>query len=65
MPWYSPFKRNDETDTSDRSSLIEGISDDALLLIFLVAGIVGLWIYYSRLITYLINFIFRGFFLFI
>jgi len=43
MPWSWPFKRNDET-----SSLIDGISDDTLLLIFLIACLIGLWIYYSR-----------------
>jgi hypothetical protein len=44
MPWFWPFKGNDET-----SSLIEGINDNSLLLIFLVASLIGLWIYYSRL----------------
>ena len=38
-----PFKRNDA-----RSSLIDGIQDDTLLLIFFVAGLIGLWIYYTR-----------------
>jgi hypothetical protein len=56
MPWYWPFKRNDEM--FDRSSLIDGISDDALLLFFIVACLIGLWIYYTRLIFSLFTFIF-------
>lgn len=40
-----PFKRNDEP-----SSWIDGINNDTLLLLFLIAGVVGLWIYYTRLI---------------
>ncbi len=43
MPWFWPFKRN-----NGATSLIEGIDDDTLLVIFLVAGIIGLWIYYTR-----------------
>jgi hypothetical protein len=49
MPWFCPFKRNDELSSS---SLIEGISDDTLLLIFIVASLIGLWIYYTRFIFY-------------
>ncbi|UJR22668.1 hypothetical protein I4U23_025707 [Adineta vaga] len=44
MPWYWPFKHNDEI----HSSLIQGINDDTLLLIFIIAGLIGLWIYYTR-----------------
>jgi hypothetical protein len=46
MPWYWPFKQND--DTSDHSSLIEGINDDILLLLVIVACLFALWIYYTR-----------------
>ncbi|CAF1143120.1 unnamed protein product [Adineta steineri] len=48
MPWFWPFKQHDEIHTHDRSSLIDGISDDTLLLVFFVACLIGLWIYYSR-----------------
>lgn len=47
MPWFWPFKRN--TGDIERSSLINGISDDALFLFFIVAFLFGLWIYYTRL----------------
>ncbi|CAF1581536.1 unnamed protein product [Rotaria sp. Silwood1] len=48
MPWFWPFKRHEETDGLNRSSLIDGIDDDALLLIFLIVCLIGLWIYYTR-----------------
>ncbi|CAF4544518.1 unnamed protein product, partial [Rotaria sp. Silwood2] len=48
MPWFWPFKQNDETNGLNRSSLIDGIDDDALLLIFLIACLIGLWVYYTR-----------------
>jgi hypothetical protein len=63
MPWYWPFKRDDETYSSEQSSLIEGISDDSLLLLFVIAGIIGLWIYYSRLDSYFNTFFFIDFFI--
>ncbi|CAF4515018.1 unnamed protein product [Rotaria socialis] len=48
MPRFWPFSHNDESSTFHRTSLIEGIDDDALLLIFFVACLIGLWIYYTR-----------------
>lgn len=47
MPWFWPFSHSEEINEFSSSSLVDGISDDALLLIFLVAGVIGLWIYYS------------------
>lgn len=50
MPWYWPFEKDStasETYSFDNSSLIEGISDDTILLVLFTMSLVGLWIYYS------------------
>ena len=51
MSWYWPF-RNDykllDTYSLDNPTLIEGISDDAILLFAFTISLIGLWIYYSR-----------------
>lgn len=46
MPWYWPFGKT-ETYTFDHATLIEGISDDTILLVIFTLSLVGLWIYYS------------------
>lgn len=61
-----PFKQHVEPQVVHReqSSLISGINNDALLLLFLVAGVIGLWIYYSRLIFGIFDVLFLMIFIF-
>jgi len=50
MPWYWPFGKDSissETYTFDNPTLIEGISDDTILLFVFTMSLVGLWIYYA------------------
>jgi hypothetical protein len=51
MPWYWPFGKDSvssETYSYDNPTLIEGISDDTILLVLFTLSLIGLWIYYSR-----------------
>ncbi len=51
MPWYWPFGKDStstETYSFDNPTLIEGISDDTILLVLFTMSLIGLWIYYSR-----------------
>jgi hypothetical protein len=51
MPWYWPFSKDtvsSETYSIDNPTLIEGISDDTILLVIFTLSLIGLWIYYSR-----------------
>jgi hypothetical protein len=57
MPWYWPFSRNVETSSTERSTLIEGISDDTLLLFFFAVCLIGLWLYYTKLVFRLTFFV--------
>jgi hypothetical protein len=51
MPWYWPFRKDttsSETYSYDNPTLIEGISDDTILLFIFTLSLIGLWVYYSR-----------------
>ncbi len=51
MPWYWPFGKDSvstEPYSFDNPTLIEGISDDTILLVLFTLSLIGLWIYYSR-----------------
>ncbi|CAF2355678.1 unnamed protein product [Rotaria sp. Silwood2] len=51
MPWYWPFRKDStvfETYSLHNPTLIEGISDDTILLFVFTVSLIGLWIYYSR-----------------
>jgi hypothetical protein len=51
MPWYWPFGKDSSSTVTysfDNPTLIEGISDDTILLVIFTMSLVGLWIYYSR-----------------
>ncbi|CAM4816918.1 unnamed protein product [Rotaria magnacalcarata] len=51
MPWYWPFEKDStsfETYSIHNPSMIEGISDDTILLVLLTISLIGLSIYYSR-----------------
>lgn len=51
MPWYWPFKGDSvSTDTYsfDNMTLMEGISDDTILLVLFTLSLVVLWIYYAK-----------------
>ncbi|CAF4247011.1 unnamed protein product [Rotaria socialis] len=51
MPWYWPFENDSmslETYSIHNPSMIEGISDDTILLVLLTISLIGVSIYYSR-----------------
>ncbi|CAF3358084.1 unnamed protein product [Rotaria sp. Silwood1] len=51
MPWYWPFRKDStmsETYSLHNPTLIEGISDDTILLFVFTVSLIGLSIYYSR-----------------
>ena len=51
MPWFWPFKDNRVTSDTylvDNMTLMEGISDDTILLVLFTLSLVVLWIYYAQ-----------------
>lgn len=50
MPWYWPFEEDPslpDTYSLEEAHLIEGISDDTILLVIFTVGLIGMWIYYA------------------